>query len=190
MKRSRSIRLALLGTAGLMSLTACEQADDPLKTGEFFANAQACEAAQNPQECKASYAQAQEEHVKTAPKFTSREQCEAEFGAANCVQTPGQAAPGQTAQAGGGSWFMPAMLGFMMGRMMGGGMGAMGAAPVYRDANNTAYTGRQPLGRIDPARMLPPQRVAGTAGAPSYGMARSGEASRGGFGRSGVGASS
>ena len=190
MKRSRAIRLALLGTAGLMSLTACEQADDPLKSGDFFANAQACESAHNPQECRASFSQAEQEHAKSAPKFTSREQCEAEFGAANCVQAPGQTgqAPGQTAQAGGGSWFMPAMLGFMMGRMMGGG-GMMGAAPVYRDANNTAYTGRQPLGRIDSARMPPPQRVAGTPGAPAYGM-RAGETSRGGFGRSGVGASS
>ena len=136
-------------------------------------------SAHNPQECQESFTKAQEEHVKTAPRFTSREACEAEFGAANCVQPSGQ-----TAQAGGGSWFMPAMLGFMMGRMMGGGMAA--AQPVYRDTKNTAYAGRQPLGTLDNSRMPPPQRVAGTSGAPSF----AGTAARGGFGRSGVGSSS
>ena len=179
MKRSRSVRLALLGTASFLGLAGCDQADDPLKSGQFFADAQACESAHNPQECRQSFASAQEEHVRTAPKFQSREACEAEFGAQNCVQPSGQ-----TAQAGGGSWFMPAMLGFMMGRMMGGGYGA--ATPVYRDTQNTAYAGRQPIGKIDSARMAPPARVAGTTGAPSFG----GETSRGGFGRAGTGASS
>ena len=78
---------------------------------------------------------------------------------------------------------MPAMMGFMMGRMMGGGFGA--AAPVYRDTNNTAYSGRQTVGRIDSARMPPPQRIAGSSGAPAWG-----KPARGGFGRSGFGASS
>jgi len=188
MKRSGSIRLALLGTASLLSLAACDQAEDPLASAQLFSDAQACETAQNPDECRASLGQAKEEHARTAPKFTSREACEAEFGAANCVQAPGEGAPGQTAHAGG-SWFMPAMLGFMMGRMMGGGFGA---TPLYRDANNTAYAGRQPLGRIDPTRMAPPPRVPGTVGAPSYGMSRSATSnvSRGGFGSSGYTSSS
>lgn len=169
MKRSHSVRLALLGTASLLSLYGCDQADDPLKSGQFFSDAQACESAHNKQECNEALARANEEHVRSAPKFASREACEAEFGAQNCVQPA-------TAQAGGGSWFMPAMMGFMMGRMMGG---AMAAQPVYRDTHNNAYTGRQPIGRIDNARMPPPQRIAGTAGAPSYSPAR------GGFGRTG-----
>lgn len=175
MKRSKKIGLAILGSAGLVGLTACDQADDPLQTGQFFASAQACEAAHNKQECVDSLEQAKTEHEKTAPKFTTREACEAEFGAENCVRP-------ETVQAGGGGWFMPAMMGFMMGRMMGGGYAA--AAPVYRDTNNTAYSGRQPLGTIDSTRMAPPQRVAGTTGAPSYSPAR------GGFGRSGFTASS
>ena len=196
MKRSRSIRLALLGTAGLFGVVACDQADDPLKSGDFFASAQACEAAHDQKECREAYSRAESQHVVTAPKFANREACEAEVGAQNCGQGPGATgqaqsatgqAAGQTAHQGGGSWFMPAMMGFMMGRMMGGGYGA---TPLYRDTRNTAYTGRQPLGTLDSSRMPPPQRVAGTAGAPSYGLARAGETSRGGFGRTGSSASS
>ena len=188
MRRSRRIRLALLGTAGLAALTACDQAEDPLASGQFFTDAQACESAYDPAECRAAFARAQEEHVRTAPKFASREACEAEFGAANCTPAPAaESAPAaaqpegqlQTQQAGG-SWFMPVMMGYMMGRMAGGGFAA---SPLYRDTRNVAYSGRQQVGRIDSARMPPPRAVAGTPGVPSF-------AQRGGFGRSGFGAGS
>ncbi len=99
-------------------------------------------------------AAAKQEHVKTAPKFATKEQCEAQFGAANCTtaaapdgqpatpaQTPGQpAAQGQqTAQSSGSGFFMPLMLGYLGGQMMS----RMGqpSQPVYRDAKNTAYAG-------------------------------------------------
>lgn len=183
MKRSRHIRLALLGTAGLMTLTACEDAgDDPLASGRFFPDAKACAAAYDGETCDRAYQTAQDEHARTAPKFADREACEAEFGAENCTPVPAA-----TAEAGG-SWFMPMMMGYMMGRMTGG---AFAATPLYRDTQNTAYTGRKPVGRIDSARMPPPQRVAGTSGVPPFGVQRGiRDTPRGGFGRTGFGAAS
>lgn len=181
MKRSRRIRLALLGTAGLAALTACEQAEDPVASGQLFTDAQACEAAYDPKECREAYARAQDEHAKTAPKFASREACEAEFGAANCVAAPPDASAPAAQQQAGGSWFMPMMMGYMMGRMAGGGYAV---TPLYRDTRNTAYAGRRPIGTIDSARMPPPRAVVGTPGVPTTAM------QRGGFGRTGFGASS
>jgi uncharacterized protein YgiB involved in biofilm formation len=81
---------------------------------------------------------------------------------------------------------MPVMMGYMMGRMAGGGYAA---TPLYRDTRNVAYAGRQPVGRIDAARMPPPRAVAGTPGTPSFAQ-RGGDVPRGGFGRSGSGAAS
>ncbi|KLV09816.1 MULTISPECIES: DUF1190 family protein [Photobacterium] len=58
------------------------------------------------QECKAAYQNALDEAARTAPKYNSRYDCESEFGANACVQSQSN------------NWFMPAMAGFMFGRMM------------------------------------------------------------------------
>lgn len=148
MKRSRSIRLVLLGTVGLVGLAGCD--DTPVASeGQFFRDASECRKVLDAATCDNQFAAAQKEHVRTAPKFTTREQCEAQFGAANCTTAPapdgaqaGTTAPTQgqqTAQSSGGSFFMPLMLGYLGGQMMS----RMGqpAQPVYRDAQNRAYSG-------------------------------------------------
>ncbi|MDN5451134.1 MAG: DUF1190 domain-containing protein, partial [Enterobacterales bacterium] len=60
--------------------------------------------------------------------YASREDCIAEFGEGQCTQAPAQAgmAPGTNGEAQAqpqqsGSFWMPLMAGYMMGRMMGGG---------------------------------------------------------------------
>lgn len=191
MKRSRSIRLVLLGSAGAFMLSGCDDPVDVATKGQLFTDAQACESAYDQKECLDAYKRAETAHVETAPKFANRAECEAEFGVENCTPAPRQTAvegdPAQ-ANAGGGSWFMPAMMGFMMGRMMGGGYAA---APIYRDTQNNAYTGRdRTVGRLDSARMPPPARAAGSVGVPKFEMARQQNVSRGGFGRSGYSSSS
>ncbi len=168
MKRSRSIRLALLGTVGLVGLAGCD--DTPVASeGQFFRDASECRKVLDAASCESQFAAARQEHVKSAPRFTTKEQCEAQFGAANCTTagtyetaqapgatTPGTTAPGttapgqaatgttpaqgqQTAQSGGSGFFMPLMLGYLGGQMMS----RMGQTPqpVYRDAQNRAYTG-------------------------------------------------
>lgn len=99
------------------------------ETVSLYQNADDCSAA-NPgksAECTTAFNNAQKEAVRTAPKYATREDCVAEFGEGQCQQTPAQAgvAPENQAQAqSSGSFWMPLMAGYMMGRMMGGGMGA------------------------------------------------------------------
>jgi uncharacterized protein YgiB involved in biofilm formation len=200
MKRSRSIRLVLLSSTGLLLLAGCDQ-PDPLARNDFFENEQQCAQANDASACRQALMDARQQHAKTAPAFASREACEAQFGLENCTETkqrpsPDQIQPGEpqaSAQAGGGSWFLPAMLGYMMGRTLGGpgfvppaagapppgqqqatggGGGASGftSRPVYRDVNNTVYSGRETLGRTH--TVAPPR--------PSPTVAR------GGFGRTGT----
>lgn len=150
MKRSRVVRLALLGSASALALAACDEPQDPLASNkDFFQDPAQCARSYDDATCKAAFAQAQEEHVKTAPKFGNREECEAKFGVGNCQW--GQAQPGQQQASGGGGFFMPLMMGYMMGNMMGGsssGLRSSGfsSTPVYRDTSNTVYSGNKALG--------------------------------------------
>lgn len=157
MKRSRSIKLVLLGAAS-MSLAACGEDPDAL-----FRDAAQCTRVFDAASCRTAEQQALAEHVRTAPRFATREACEAEMGAGNCGPAPaaaqappvaGQpATPGQQTtqpQSGGGSFFLPLMMGYMMGRS--GGLGGQPqATPIYRDRAGTAYAGRAPVGSVDAA---------------------------------------
>lgn len=140
MKKSRSIRLVLLGSASF-ALAACGD-DGPPKDARFFSNLQECSAIYDMSQCLDAQKQAEQSFAADAPKFTQKEQCEAEFGAGNCetqqAAAGGQQAPGGQQSAGGGSgFFMPMLMGYMMGNMLGGNRYA---APVYRGPDNTAIT--------------------------------------------------
>ncbi len=107
-------------------LAGCEKSDE---TVSLYQNADDCSAA-NPgksAECTTAYNNALKEAERTAPKYATREDCVAEFGEGQCQQAPAQAgmAPENQAQAqqSSGSFWMPLMAGYMMGRLMGGGAG-------------------------------------------------------------------
>lgn len=209
MKRSRSIRLVLLGSmakggprqesvrlaairkgafgvgaAGMLALTGCG-ATETHTEATIFENEAQCAQQNDAAACRQALADARAEHAATAPAFASREACEREFGAANCaaaetVPTPQQIAAGEGAQAPGTQehlaspgmgFFMPMLLGYTMGSMMGG---RMGAQPVWRDARNTAFVGGRPSGTIDPG---------------SLGRSTPARVTRGGFGVSALGSS-
>jgi uncharacterized protein YgiB involved in biofilm formation len=133
MKKSRSIRLVLLGSASF-ALAACGD-EGPPKDARFFSNLQECSAVYDTTQCLDAQKQAEQTFAADAPKFTRKEQCEAEFGAGNCEtrQTADSAQNG-----GGGSFFMPMLMGYMMGNMLGGQNRFY--EPVYRGPNNTAIT--------------------------------------------------
>lgn len=140
MKKSRSIRLVLLGSASI-ALAACGD-DGPPQDARFFSNLQECSAIYDTSQCLDAQKQAAQSFAADAPKFTQKEQCEAEFGAGNCetqqVATGGQQPAGGEQSAGSGSsFFMPMLMGYMMGNMLGGNRYA---APVYRGPDNTAIT--------------------------------------------------
>jgi uncharacterized protein YgiB involved in biofilm formation len=127
MKRSKSIGLITMGVS-VIALTAC---DEPKVDALVFDTLQQCLADQDltREQCEANYNAAREQHVAVAPKYTSREACETDFGAEKCEQAP------QRTQSGG-SVFMPLMMGYMMGSMLGN-RGAVAPQPLYRSADDS-----------------------------------------------------
>lgn len=112
-----------LAITALFLLSGCEQKDD---TVSLYQNADDCAKAHPGQsaQCKNAYHSAMKEAARTAPKYATREECVAEFGEQQCQQTPSQAgfsAPHQAESQQSGSFWMPLMAGYMMGRMMNGG---------------------------------------------------------------------
>jgi uncharacterized protein YgiB involved in biofilm formation len=164
MKTSQSIRLVLLGTASV-ALTACGD-DGPPKDARFFPTVKECSAVYGDASCEDAKTAAEKKQAAEAPRFTRKEQCEAEFGAGNC----------ETRQAaGGGSYFMPLLMGYMIGNVMGG---SRFAQPVYRGPDNTAVMPNRGrlfnVGRFDSA---------GAGARPAFRPAMQiAEVGRGGFG--------
>src|SRR3546814_10252257 len=82
-RKPHAIRLVLLGTVGLIGLTACEE-NDPLAGHDVLRSQAECSSRPDPDACRNALADARAQHVQTAPRFASREECENQFGAANC----------------------------------------------------------------------------------------------------------
>jgi uncharacterized protein YgiB involved in biofilm formation len=139
MKRTKSIRYAAfrkswqarhltpvaIAVSAVFMLAGCEQNDE---TVSMYQNADDCSKANPGQsaQCTTAFNEAKKEAERTAPKYATREDCVAEFGENQCQQTPAQAGVGTTnaeSQQSGGSFWMPLMAGYMMGRMMGGANG-------------------------------------------------------------------
>nr|WP_282553525.1 DUF1190 family protein [Providencia sneebia] len=140
-KSWRSYRLApvALAVSAVFMLSACEESDE---TVSLYTNAQDCSQA-NPsqaEQCTLAYNNALQEAAKTAPKYATQEDCIAEFGESMCTQAPAQASFSNTgsgeqtaqAQSSSGSMWMPLMMGYMMGRMMGGGAASQ---PLFSSKN-------------------------------------------------------
>jgi uncharacterized protein YgiB involved in biofilm formation len=169
MKRSRTIRLALLGSASALALVACDEAKDPLADANFFRDPVECARNLDRAACERAFVEARDEHLRSAPAFGTREACEQAYGAANCAWQETNVSPDQVQEprpgatpSGGGGWFMPMMMGYMLGNALGNrgavmpgqaaappspsGGAAAAARPVYRNAANEVFAGRTPLG--------------------------------------------
>ncbi|KYO53480.1 DUF1190 domain-containing protein [Tistrella mobilis] len=136
MRRSRAVTTLLIaGTA--LTLAGCGEDTEQVK---IYGTSEACSAEMTAADCAAAEAEAREAHIATAPRFDSLAACEEDFGADGCQPVPQQQA------SSGGSFFMPAFAGFMLGRMMGGGGGFHGR-PVYVDRNGYMYSGADRFGQ-------------------------------------------
>jgi len=183
MRKSRYVTVLLVGVAAT-ALVACDQSPDPFE-GKVFGDIATCTQEEDSAACEQSFAAAKEEHTQQAPKFATKEQCEA-AGYSQC-----EGATVRTADGSSHSMFMPMMMGFMMGRMLGGGMGgpmtgpatgpgrtgapAPTSKPVYSDRNGFLYANNSPVGRVAPGTTsLGGQSIAARTTA------------RGGFGASGA----
>ncbi|GGZ99715.1 hypothetical protein DC083_08815 [Ignatzschineria ureiclastica] len=122
-KKPKSLRLkplaAIVATAFIVA--ACNNSDAKTEEVSMYRNVEEC-VRYNPDDkalCETTFAKAQQEALETAPRFTSREDCVAEFGENNCQIAPVNS-ENATAQQSSGSIWMPLMAGFLFGRMMSG----------------------------------------------------------------------
>lgn len=163
MKRSKKAALVLMVPAATLLLASCgEQREQAV----VFSNPTECaqSALVSSAQCEADYAAAQALHPQVAPKYVNKQECEVDFGAGNC-----ETAPQQTSS--GGSVFMPMMMGFLAGQMMGGAnaQNLQGAAnrsnipsqPLYKSRDDRATfrtaTNKPVAGGIGPITLKPSQ---------------------------------
>lgn len=171
-KRSKKAALMLMVPTATLLLAGCGS-EEPVQTA-VYQNAEECAAFYNPpEECKAEFAKAQQLHSEVAPKYQDKTACEADFGVGNC-ETPATAAvstdPNAPAQQqASSSFFMPMMMGFLAGQMMGKlGSGAshkpVPTQPLYkskddmgtfRTANNTPVARQSGFTNVMPSQMQP-----------------------------------
>lgn len=167
MKKSQSIRLVLLGGASF-ALASCGQNPLPSEGAKFYPTVEACAAEYGAKPCDEAKQAADKTQLTEAPRFAQKQQCEAEFGVGNCESRQ------EASNGGGGSFFMPMMMGYMMGNMLGGNRFSQ---PVYRGPDNSAIMPKggtaYNVGRFDSVGGKPAFRQASQVAA----------VSRGGFGR-------
>jgi uncharacterized protein YgiB involved in biofilm formation len=156
-RRAKAITLTMLaGTA--VVLAGCLPDDEPQA---MASEAECVEKTGDVEACKAAAEQARKQHEAEAPKFSSVAECEAKFGPGHC---------NTVVQSGGGSAVMPAMMGFMMGRML-----SSDGSRVY--TTQPHYGGSWTQNKVNAARP-----VSTPSGSPAV--------VRGGFGHSAVGVAS
>ena len=161
MKKSRAIRLVLLGSTGL-TLAACSQS--PPSDAQFFSKLEDCIPVKGEAACREGLAKSEADWTAEAPRFNQKEQCETEFGAGNCETREGR--------SGSGSFFMPMMMGYMMGNRFN--------SPVYRGPNNSALV-------QNGGKLYNVGAFAGAGRAASFQRGRFTPVQRGGFGSTAAG---
>ena len=170
MKRSRYVALLAMGASAL-ALSACGESETP--AGVYTSMDQCIADKQfTDEECCKAFDTAKEEHKKVAPKYASKADCEADFGAGKCEESPYRTTSGT-------STFMPLMVGYMLGRTLSGQPGFT-PQPLYKTQNGTQFrTGdNRPV-----TSKTGLQNVSRSATTSAF---KSATTTRGGFGRNGA----
>ncbi len=179
MKRSRSIELVLMGTVPLL-LSACDDGSSQQTTGTLaYRDLQQCvsEGKVSAEVCEKAYADAIEAQYREGPRYSTLAECQAQFGWDQC----------HSVQTSSGSWFMPALAGFMIGRALNGGYGSS-YHYHYWPGYGSGYSEPLYRSRGDRAewRTASGERFGAGARGPSSSPTVAETLSRGGFGRSSV----
>ena len=175
-KNWQPITVALTGFA----LTACGSNE---QEAVIYQNLDECTTSnpENSQACESAYEHALQESSRTAPKYRSQNECEAEFGYNACVQPQNS------------GFFMPMMTGFMFGQMMNNNYYSQ---PMYRStypgssfynrwasADGRDY-GRNARVRVNRDQMKPKATVNRTISRGGFGSTVSAKSSWGGGNKS------
>lgn len=158
MRKSSRVATLLLAGCATIGVTAC---DDPTETVDLYGTVTDCSAILPISECKEAYADALQQHVATAPQFPTKEACEIEFGTEGCTTVQTRAMESDTGTGTGTGvddgrsftdLFIPALTGFMIGRMLSGS----NAMPVYVDRTGYMRSGNTGLGYAPAQPNCPP----------------------------------
>ncbi|MCD0279077.1 DUF1190 domain-containing protein [Xanthomonas melonis] len=188
MKRSRNLKLTLMAALPAALATGCGSEQE---TGVVLQSASDCYQIKQEQgsieQCLKAYDEASTKHQQSAPRFSTRYECDEQFGSCTAIQNQGQQ-----------SWIPPMggfLLGYALGNMSGGGGYRYGGAiPLYRDyrsggfykpngdlASNRIGTVRGRSGAID----MPTRAI--TVSRSGFGSSAAARSSFGSGGRSGFG---
>ena len=127
MKRSSAVKLAMMG-AGVSAVAALSLCDTDSVSASAYESVDQCSASGPSRDaCERAFDAARAEHVRASPRYTKREDCEAEFGADGCLSLPQPA----SADAGpsAAAVFVPAMAGFLLANAATSGLSPQ---PLYR----------------------------------------------------------
>ena len=155
MKRSKSINLAAMRKTSVapkiaaislaVSAVLLQGCGAPKQEAHVFKNITECVDINPNQQslCETAHIKALSEAERTAPKYTSKRECETEFGSNNCRTS-----------ASHSSWFMPAMAGFMLGNITSNlnrnrcpsysyfsNRGCYSSSPVFTSTGGGSYAG-------------------------------------------------
>ena len=170
--RRRNFISAAMMSVSVIALSACEE---PKVDASVYETLQQCK--NNPtvsgDQCEASFKEARDQHAAVAPKYSSLADCQADFGAEKCEQAPYRT-------SSGGSVFMPLMMGYMMGSMIGGRR-SMVSQPLYRSAQSPSTFRTADNSNVG-SKTGSTQVARSATSRPSF---KSSTMSRGGFGSSG-----
>jgi uncharacterized protein YgiB involved in biofilm formation len=171
MKRRSSISVGLMMSVSLIALSACEE---PRVDASVYESVEQCkrDPLGNPDQCESNFKEAKAQHAAVAPKYSTKEDCVADFGAEKCEKAPYQTSTGS-------SVFMPLMAGYMLGSLIGGR--SMGAQPLYR-SNSSPGTFRTADNKSAGTKTGRTQVARSATSRPSV---KSTTMRRGGFGSSG-----
>lgn len=184
-KRSSHVALAILGAAAFTLAGCTEEEVD----AQAFPDLKSCQEAASlstdfsAADCTKAFTEAEALHVEAAPRYDSLAVCEEQHGAGACGTE-------QQAESGGsGSIFMPLMMGYLIGNMMGGmgGRGMAAAQPLYKTADgkftnaagSSVYSSNAGKGKLSASQFA---RPSSTIDKPPMSAATA--KSRGGFGTS------
>lgn len=134
MKRSLTVTLVLMGGSALSGCGGSE-----VDTAVFNDVRQCIESGQfTAEKCETDFKKALASHWDTAPAYTTQADCEVEFGIGKC-QENAAAEPAQNSPATHHSYFMPVMMGYMMGSMMANGQRAVPPQALYKPQARAGY---------------------------------------------------
>ncbi|UXM95760.1 DUF1190 domain-containing protein [Bartonella sp. HY329] len=135
MKRCLAVTLVLMGG---VALTAC--GDSEVDTAVFKDVNECISSGIYPaDQCQQDFKEATTTHLATAPAYANKEDCEAEFGVGKCEQnSAAENGSNTTMHSGMGSFFMPLMMGYMMGSMFNSGQ-RMAPQSLYQRSGSSSY---------------------------------------------------